>query len=372
MGDPRVLLVLATSTGGVGQHVHSLVRELTAQEVAVLVAAPQATETLFGFTRAGARFLPVEISTLPRPSHDARAVAALRTAVRQVGVVHAHGLRAGFVAGLAVRAVRPRRPLVVTWHNAVLGKGPRRQALAGLELVVARMADVTLGASPDLVSRARQLGARDVRLGPVAAAQLGGPQRPPADVRAELGAAGRPLLLAVGRLAPQKGYELLLDAARHWAARRPTPLVVIAGEGPLREPMQARIEAERLPVRLLGHRTDVADLMRAADVVVLPSRWEARALVAQEALRAGRPLVATAVGGVPELVGDAACLVPYGDPQALAGAVSALLDDPAAAARLAKRGPLQAAGWPDDVQAASQVLDVYRKLLARPFASERP
>jgi glycosyltransferase involved in cell wall biosynthesis len=355
MAEPRLLLVLGTSTGGIGGHVHSLVRELTGRGLEVCVAGPESTEELFGFTALGARFVGMPVSTV-------RAVRALRAAVAEADVVHAHGLRAGLVAGLATLSVRPRRPLVVTWHNAALGSGVQRRLLGLVERVVARLADVTLGASSDLVSRARSLGARDARLGPVAAPPPGAPQRSASVVRGELGAGERPLVLAVGRLAPQKGYPLLLDAARGWARRRPAPLVAVAGEGPLRELMAARIAAEGLPVRLLGHRADVADLLAAADVVALPSRWEARALVAQEALRSGTPLVATAVGGVPELVGEAACLVPYGDALALERAVSGLLDNPAAAVRLAELGRAQAARWPDEADVAEQVLGVYRSL----------
>ena len=137
---------------------------------------------------------------------------------------------------------------------------------------------------------------------------------------------------------------------------------MIAGEGPERPDLQAEIDAGGLPVRLLGYRADVADLLGAADVVVLTSRWEARALIAQEALRAGRPLVATAVGGVPDLVDDAAVLVPYGDPGALAAAVAGVLDDPAEAARLATDGPVRAATWPTEADTLDQLLAGYREL----------
>jgi glycosyltransferase involved in cell wall biosynthesis len=106
----------------------------------------------------------------------------------------------------------------------------------------------------------------------------------------------------------------------------------------------------------------VADLLAAADVVVLPSVWEARSLTAQEALRAGRPLVATAVGGLPDLVRDGALLVPPGDPTALAAAVRSLLVDPAAAAALAARGAQVAAGWPTEDDTAAQVAAVYAEL----------
>jgi glycosyltransferase involved in cell wall biosynthesis len=115
-------------------------------------------------------------------------------------------------------------------------------------------------------------------------------------------------------------------------------------------------------VRLLGHRADVADLLAAADVVVLTSQWEARALIAQEALQAGRPLVATAVGGVPDLVGDAALLVPYGDPDALAQAVGTVLDNPEIAKRLADAGRTQAASWADETAVIDAVLGVYREV----------
>jgi glycosyltransferase involved in cell wall biosynthesis len=196
----------------------------------------------------------------------------------------------------------------------------------------------------------------------VAAPALTAAARSPDQVRSDLGAGDRPLVLAVGRLAPQKAYDLLLDAAARWQPRDPQPLVLIAGEGPQRPLLQARIDAAELPVRLLGHRTDVPDLLAAADVVVLTSQWEARALIAQEALQAGRPLVATAVGGVPDLVGDAALLVPYGDPEALATAVGTLLDNPELAKRLSEAGRARAATWPDEPHVIDAVIAVYREL----------
>lgn len=371
----HVALVLGSSTGGIGRHVRSLATELAGLGVAVSVFGPAATGELFAFTGAGAAFAPVEISTGPRPVTDLATVRRLRrlfTSGREPGderimVVHAHGLRAGLLSGLATGHRPDRVPLVVTWHNAILASGPRRAVLAGMERQVARHADVTLGASTDLVERARALGATDARLGPVAAPVLARPVREPAALRAALGAGDRPLVLAVGRLAPQKGYPFLLDAARGWRELDPVPLVLVVGDGPLRAELQARIEAERLPVRLLGHRDDVSDLLAACDLVVLPSVWEARSLVAQEALRAGRPLVATAVGGVPELVGDAAVLLDYGDVARLREAVADLLARPDECARLAELSRATAAGWPSEADTAAQLLAVYRELVeARP------
>ncbi|MEH0939294.1 glycosyltransferase, partial [Micromonospora psammae] len=169
-----VVLLLASSTGGVGQHVRSVVRGLTGAGVPVLVCGPSATEDQFDFTGVGARFAPVEIPASPTPA-DGRAVAALRRALaaEPARVVHAHGLRAGLVAALA----RPSAPLVVTWHNAVLAGGLRGQLSRLAERIVARSARVALGASADLVERAVALGAADARLAPVAAPALPAPRR---------------------------------------------------------------------------------------------------------------------------------------------------------------------------------------------------
>jgi glycosyltransferase involved in cell wall biosynthesis len=115
-------------------------------------------------------------------------------------------------------------------------------------------------------------------------------------------------------------------------------------------------------VALLGHRPDVADLLTAADVFVLSSTWEARALVVQEALRAGVPVVATAVGGTPELVGDAAILVPPGDPHEIAIAVQRLALYPDDRARLAARGRERARALPDVEQCLTQLRELYSAL----------
>ncbi|MEV1015802.1 glycosyltransferase family 4 protein [Micromonospora sp. NPDC049801] len=361
-----VALVLASSTGGVGQHVRSVARGLVASGATVLVCGPAATQEQFDFTGVGARFEPVEIPASPTPA-DARAVLALRRvlATARVDVLHAHGLRAGLVAVLA----RPTAPLVVTWHNAVLAGGLRGGVSRLVERVVARGARVALGASSDLVGRATALGAADARLAPVAAPTLAAPRRRRAAVRAEFGVGPeQPLILSVGRLHPQKRYDVLVDAAARWRTRTPPPVVVIAGSGPAYLSLAARISAARAPVTLLGHRTDVADLLAGADLAVVTSDWEARQLFAQEAMRAGVPLVTTAVGGLPELVGDAAALVPSVDVDAVDAAVRALLDDPTARTELGRRGAERAATWPTEADTVAVLAAVYAELAAHPAA----
>ncbi|GID94579.1 glycosyltransferase family 4 protein [Amorphoplanes digitatis] len=357
-----VALVLGSSTGGVGQHVASLVRGLLAAGCRVLVCGPVATDELFGFSVAGAEFFSVEIPANPGPQ-DSSAVRSLRRALagRDVDVVHAHGLRAAFVASLA----RPAAPLVVTWHNAVLARGLRGQASALVERIVARAATLTLGASEDLVARAVSLGARAARLGAVSAPTLAPARRTRAAVRAEFRLPpGTPLILAVGRLHPQKRYDVLLEAAARWRGLKPAPVVVVAGSGPSYMVLAQRASELHAKFYLLGHRHDVPDLLAGADLAVITSDWEARQLFAQEALRAGVPLVSTAVGGLPELVGDAALLIAPGDVDALDTAVRGLLADPERLADYAARGPRQAATWPTEEDTVADVLAAYSSVTA--------
>jgi glycosyltransferase involved in cell wall biosynthesis len=368
----RIVEVLATSAGGVGTHVRSIVPALRAAGATVGVCGAPATEELFGFTAAGAEFRPVGISTGLAPVADSRAVLQLRRGIEGADLIHAHGLRAGLVAATARRLSGDRtRPLVLTLHNALQeGSGPRQRLLRAVEGTTVRAADLVLAVSSDLAANARQLGARDVRVVPAMA-----PPRPPAtrtreEVREELGLdVGRPLVVAIGRLHPQKGYDVLLDAVGRWeSADRldPAPLVAIAGDGPLETALADRIRAARLPVLLLGRRSDVADLLGAADLCVLPSRWEGSPFTAQEALRAGTPLVSTRAGGLPELLGSGAELVPVEDAAALADAVVRVLTDPAHAAELAEAGRRQVASWPDEEAAARGLVATYRELLGAP------
>lgn len=373
-----------------GAHVRSLTEGLVAHGLRVTVCAPYGSEQAYGFTAAGARLTEVghppvspaappvpgavpAFASLPGPLHtDTDTVRALRRICADADVVHAHGPHAGLLAALALGSRRRHVPLVVTWHTRAHAHGAHRGVARLLERRVARAAGVVLGATTDLVDLARRRGARDARLAPVA---LPFPEPrpdaypPPLDpdaaakVRAEIGAVDRPLVLAVGRLEPLQGHTTALTAARAWRDLEPPPLLAIAGEGPHRAALQARIEAEDLPVRLLGRRDDAFELLAAADVALVPARWEARSLVAQEALRAGVPLVATAVGGLPELVGDAGLLVPYADPEALAGAVTALLRDPDRRAALAAAGRARAACLPTVDDTVAHVLSVYDELV---------
>jgi glycosyltransferase involved in cell wall biosynthesis len=373
----KLALVLGTSTGGTARHVRMLAAGCAARGVRVEVFGPALTDRDFGFGGAapGVGFTAVEIADRPRLPGDLRAIGRLRRLFRawRPDVVHAHGLRAGALGAIAVAFARiaagnkqGRPALVVTVHNAPPAGGVTGAIYRVLELIVARNADSVLCVSADLEDRMRAAGARRVGHAVVPAAPVALASDVSAETRAALRAEfgadpGQAIVLAAGRLAAQKGFGLLLDAAARWSDIRPAPLLVIAGQGPLAAELQARAASLGLTVRFAGYRPDVPALLAAADVFVLPSVWEGQALILQEALRAGVSVVATRVGGNPELTGeDAAILVPPGDAPQLAEAVRAVLSDPALAARLREAAAARARALPDEDAAVAAALAEYR------------
>ena len=402
----KVAFVLGTSTGGTGRHVLMLAAGCAARGVPGEVFGPAQTDRDFGFSAvAGVGFTAVDIADRPRLLRDLGAIRRLRRLVRawRPDVVHAHGLRAGALAAIAAAFVRPsvydaRPALIVTVHNAPAAGGVTGAIYRVLELIVARRADSVLCVSEDLEQRMCAAGARRVAHAPVPAYSIPVPtlrtdgaaapdspgERPLGSVPAHSVSAAqpargtsqgpvrmpavtdadpaRPLVLAVGRLAPQKGFSTLLEAASSWRDIKPEPVLVIVGQGPLEAELKKQATALHLDARFPGHRDDVPALLAAAAVFVLPSGWEGQPLILQEALRAGAPVVATRVGGTPELTGeDAALLVPPGDPDQLARAVRAVLTDPALATRMRQAALDRARALPSPDDAVASALAEYAR-----------
>jgi glycosyltransferase involved in cell wall biosynthesis len=339
--------------------------------VAVTVAGPSSAGARLGFSAASSvSFSAVEIGERPRAG-DLVTILRLRRLLSGPGrpdVVHAHGLRAGALSVLALTLVRGgRRPrTVVTVHNAPPpGGGAPALVYRLLERMVARHADLVLCVSPDLEARMRAAGACRIGQAVIAAPDVANPAPPsaPSVGAVALGVPeGRPVVLGAGRLAPQKGFGVLLEAATAWRDLDPAPLIVIAGEGPLGGELLARAAALGVDAVFAGHRDDVPALLAAAAVFALPSSWEGQPLVLQEALRAGTPVVASQAGGIPGLAGDAALLVPPGDARALAAAVRSVLTDPALAARLRTAAAARAAALPSVADAVDAALAAYAVL----------
>ncbi|WP_035282029.1 glycosyltransferase family 4 protein [Brevibacterium album] len=377
----RILLVLGTSTGGVGTHVAAAARSFAEAGHRVGVIGPAATEEQFGFDdRPRVMFAPLEIPVGVGP-RDVRTVRRLRRLIAafRADVVHAHGFRASLLVSAALAGLRPRPGFLSSWHNTIMSTGRRAAAERLVARRIARSADAVLGASEDLVGLARELGASRASLAPAAAP----PPRFSEDVNSallrsrlarELAFDRRGLiLLAVGRVAPQKDYDLLLEALALLAPEHPEVHCLIAGAADpeeldrLRSRVAELAAAGRRPsVHFLGQRGDVGALNQLADAFVLTSRWEARALVLQEAMLAGKAIVATATGGTPGLVGDAGILVPEGDSAAFAAALRRIIEDPALREELGHRAAQRALELPDEARAAEILLEAYAAAGAAP------
>ncbi len=289
--------MVGQATGGIGAHVDGLRRDLRAAGHDVVVVTAAATAESFGWDDAELVWPVHPGAALVRGPLDWHRVMRLASGA---DIVHAHGHQAAVVAAVAVARARPRPRLVVSLHNDLpprLRTGPASR-LVGWAL---RRADLVTGASDDLVGLATDLGARRAELAavasPRAAALLAEPVPTPGERRLRaahlLGVAGLepsagPLVLTVSRIAPQKDLATLVAAARESRAGA-TWVVVGGGDERLRADLEEA--AHGIPLHLLGPRDDVDEWLRAADAFVLTSRWEARALVVQEAMAAGLPVV---------------------------------------------------------------------------------
>jgi glycosyltransferase involved in cell wall biosynthesis len=151
-----------------------------------------------------------------------------------------------------------------------------------------------------------------------------------------------PILVVIGRLEPQKGHRVLFEALPEVQRTFPSVRVVCLGEGALRTDLERRVAESGLAdaVRFVGQQANVADWLALADATVLPSFYEGLPLTAIESLAAGRPMIASAVDGVPEVVvdGHTGLNVPPGDSAQLARAICRLLRDPGLAKELALTG----------------------------------
>lgn len=325
MSGNRVLLLLGPSTGGIRAHVGALAAGLDERGWEVATAGPSGV--LDGIRRLD-HVVPVPADLAP--GQVLRGRRALRRVASGYDLVHAHGLKAGWVAVLSTMEL----PLVVSVHNLVLDDVAGRAAplLRGLEAGLIGRADAAIAISGEVARRftgVRGAG-RTTTVPPLGPAPVVRQDRDV--VRAALGVPeGGRLVVTAARLHPQKGLTDLVDAADILRRRVPGLRWVVLGDGPQRGELEELVAVRGLGevVVLAGSRPSVADELAAADAVAVTSRWESGPLVVLEALALGRPVVATAVGLVPDVVGPATGrVVPVGDPEAMAGGLVEVLAEP--------------------------------------------
>lgn len=374
-------MLLGRSTGGIGTHVAELSADLRDRGVDVIVVTHPLTAQHFdlGPVRLWWPGSAGRVQALRNFRH-------LRRLVSSSDIVHAHGHQAALLSTLATLTNhsargRQRMPkLIVSQHNAVL-EGSGRQGLKRLaQRWVARQADLVTGASSDLVTEALAFGARRAELAEVPSPRVPGllGQRPAdAATRARirqslLSSLGQgqedpedlavPLVVTISRIAPQKNLPVLVEAASRMR-NACTWVVVGDGDTELLAQLRGQVRVLGAPVHFVGPRSDIDQWLRAAELFVIPSAWEARALVVQEAMAAGTPVVATDVGGLHDLVSGTGLLVIPGDPGAVAKAADRVLADPGLRDDLAARGRVVAEALRDGHDTASRWLAWYAETL---------
>ena len=312
-----------------------------------------------------------------RPVARARGLLDLPRLVREVrsekaAVFHAHlswalrcdwGLLAADLAGV---------PAVIATQQLFRPISSLRQILR--QWVLAGRVDRYIAVSADMARRLRAtplFPERKVEIIRNAVDVHRFPQKSDGALRTEFGGArARPIVLALARLDAQKGLFDLLEAA----ALVTEANFVIAGEGKERKRLEERARTLAVDgrVNFLGHREDVPELLAACDLFVLPSLYEGFPLSVLEAMAAGRPVVATAIGGTEEAVinGETGLLVPPHDPQSLAAAIRTLLPDPPLRRRLGLAGRERALREFAAEKMVREVTNLYEKVLSRrPSAS---
>ncbi|KQX82691.1 glycosyltransferase [Streptomyces sp. Root1310] len=363
---PRVLHLTQPVDGGVARVVTDLTRAQLADGLHVTVACPAGR--LAGDLRTlGADVRHWAASRSPGPSlpGEVRRLVRLLAEVRP-DLVHAHSAKAGLAGRLAVRGRIPTVFQPHAWSFEAVGGTTAALALRW-ERFGARWADRLV-----CVSEAERTTGLRARIGGQVSVIPNGidPERfHPASVdtvRASLLPQlepAAPLVVCVGRLCRQKGQDVLLTAWPDIAREVPGARLVLVGDGPDGERLRSRAPDS---VLFAGAVTDAVPWYQAADLVVLPSRWEGMALAPLEALACGRPVVVTDVDGARESLPAALaprCLVPAGNPAALAGAVAGLLLDPLLRESLGHQGRRHVLTTHDVRRTAGAVADVYRELL---------
>lgn len=373
-----VLHLVQPVEGGVARVVTDLAAAQCAAGLRVVVACPDGGVLADGARAAGAEVHAWRAGRSPGPGLPAEVLGAARL-IRRVrpDLLHTHSAKAGLAGRMAVRGSLPTVFQPHAWSFDAVGGTTAALALRW-ERAGARWADRVLcvseaerraGESEGIAARWAVIrnGVDLTRFRPGHA----DPARDRAEARAALPLpaalqGGGPLAVCVGRLCPQKGQDVLLRAWPEVSATVPGARLALVGDGP---------DAERLRraappgVHFAGAAADIRPWLRAADLVVLPSRWEGMALAPLEAMACGRPVLVSDVSGARESLPSGhgrLCLVPPEDPTALAKALGRLLAEPRLLTELGEQAHQHARTEFDVRRTTDAVTGLYHELLGRP------
>jgi glycosyltransferase involved in cell wall biosynthesis len=324
MSNPAAILMVANFAdriGGGEESLLGLVQSLDRRRVLPHVVVPAEGE-MASLLRA--RDVPVAILSMP-PIRPWNLLAGWRSMTRfqalltswKIRLVHAHGSRGALYAALSTKG----RDVPLIWHVRVVERDPWLDGLllrcSSAVIVNSQATAQRFAGRPGATQKVHVIyNGVDLRHFSAGTPDPHGRQRLglPTD---------RPIVLFAGRLECGKGPDLFLEAAAHIQKHLPAAYFVMAGEGPLRPTLEARANQAGLPLRFVGYQAEILPLLRLCSAVVVPSRQEAFGRIVIEAMAVQVPVIATRVGGIPEVCLDrkTGLLVPPEDPAALAAAV---------------------------------------------------
>jgi glycosyltransferase involved in cell wall biosynthesis len=335
----RILLTSQPLDAGVPRHVADVVASLDRARFGVTVACPRESE-LWAELEGVSDVERHAIAPHRRPAlADVRSLVRLLPLVRQADVVHAHSSKAGFLTRLAAALTGRTSRCIFTPHAWSFwgADGPERRLYLALERLAAPWcrAIVAVSEYERDAGLAAGVGRSDQYRVIPNGIDVERFSRPPATVP------GR--IVMVGRLAPrQKRHDLAVAAFARVRDRHPSAELVLVGDGPARPAVEALISRMGLSesVRLSGPTADMPAVLEEADCLLLATDYESCPLSVLEAMAAAVPVVASRVGGIPELVlhGRTGLLVTPGDPEALADALDRVLSHPDEARTLGAEG----------------------------------
>ena len=288
---------------------------------------------------AGVAVIPIPRPSPADPWRYARSVAALAAVLRRErpDVVHAHNPAAAAAVAAARALARCGDTAIVTTHHGVSAERvPRATA------VLRRSSDLVVGIGPTVSRELQAAGLPPSRSVTILNAVDIRATRPRADVRREFGSEDSELIVTVGRYEAEKNQRLLIAALAVLRRERPQVRALVVGYGRLEDELRRQVRDLSLEdvVAITGPRDDAVDITAAADVFALTSQHEGLGLVVLEAMAVGCPVVATAVGGVPDIVhdGETGLLAPPGSAEGVAAALARVLGDAELRSTIAEGG----------------------------------
>ena len=286
----------------------------------------------------------------------------------RIDILHTHSFRPNLYGRMAGAVLRPAGLRIVAhYHNDYDDKWDAESLV--VERRLAEVTDIGFAVSGAVAAHvAERVGlVCEVVENGIDRARVTGGSRTAG--RTALGLGKEDLVVGlVGRLCRQKGIDIFVDAAIRSAVKLPQARFVVLGDiedTELFVSLTARIEEAGFAgrIRLAGYREDMADMFAALDLLAAPSRWEGFGQMLAEAMAAGVPVVASRVGGMPNILGDAGVLVPPEDPVALAEAIQILLRNPLRRASMIERGHERAMRF-DWARTAAQIMAGYDQVMS--------